>query len=162
MWKVFRLLIVLGSGVAALFSPVELRSVPPVGWGALALILLLGTAGLVAVLTLQASRLRSPHQWQPPAWALNPFNAREPLQFFHLAGYVCLAQGVGALARFFLSSVPFHPELLVPFAMAGALFLGVCLTQLLFGGRIAVATEERLPAGPRPPILRASPQTQSA
>ena len=58
-----------------------------------------GIVGMLFVIGIQAMNSRSATVWSYPRWALNPFSMRQPLQFFHFAGYFVLAAGVGALLR---------------------------------------------------------------
>ena len=140
MWRAIRVFLVVASGVAAAIAAPGPAAVPAIGWSALFVIFLGGAVGLVAVLAFQAANRFSASVWRRPAWTLNPFNFREPLQFFHLAAYVCLAQGVGKLVRFAVSAVPFYVELLVPFAMAASAFIAVWVTMALFKSKVASAT----------------------
>lgn len=140
MWRFIRVLLVLASGVAAALVSPHPAAAPEIGWLALFVIFIGGAMALVVVLSLQAVNRHSAPVWRRPAWELNPFNLREPLQFFHFAAYICLAQGVGSVLRFLASPAPFFVELLVPFAMAGAMFVGVWLTIALLKSKVARAT----------------------
>jgi hypothetical protein len=140
MWRTIRVVLVLASGVAAALVVPEPAASPEIGWFALLAIFAGGTVALVAVLSFQAANRHSAPMWRRPSWTLNPFDFREPLQFFHLVAYVCLAQGLGALVRFAVSSTHFFVELLVPFAMAGAAFAALSITMALFSSKVARAT----------------------
>ena len=59
-----------------------------------------GIVGMLFVVGIQAFNSRSAQIWRYPSWARNPFTMREPLQFFHLGGYLMLASGMGGLLRF--------------------------------------------------------------
>jgi hypothetical protein len=106
------------------------------GLGALLAILAFCPVGLLLVLGLQVINPRSARLWLRPSWQLNPFNFRQPLQFFHLAAYVCWGQALGVLARLADSPVSFYVEALVPVAMAIGILLGLQLDTLVFRAKI--------------------------
>jgi hypothetical protein len=106
------------------------------GWGALLAILVLCPIGLLVVLGLQVINPRSAKLWFHPSWRLNPFNFRQPLQFFHLAAYACFAQALVVLARLAVSQVSFYVEALVPAVMAIGILLGLQLVTLVFRAKI--------------------------
>lgn len=66
---------------------------------------LFGIVGLLFVIGVQRINPLSAKLWRYPKWSINPFQMREPLQFFHFAGYFMLASGVGtALHQIFVGS----------------------------------------------------------
>lgn len=135
-WLFVRIAVVLFSGIASFFVPVGPQAVPPMGWSAVLVILFACPAMLVVVLAVQSINARSAAQWRRPSWLLNPFNFREPLQFFHLAAYVLLAQGLATFVKVALSSVPFYAEALVPLAMGVGIGGGIRLALVVFRFRI--------------------------
>jgi hypothetical protein len=58
-----------------------------------------GIIGLLFVVGIQRLNPRSAPIWRYPSWSINPFLAREPLQFFHLGGFYFLASGAGIILR---------------------------------------------------------------
>lgn len=136
VWLIMRWVIVVASAVAAFFVPLGPQASPPMGWSALLAILAFCPVGLLLVLGLQVINPRSAKLWLRPSWQLNPFNFRQPLQFFHLAAYVCLGQALAVLARLAVSHVSFYVEALVPVAMAIGIFLGLQLVKLVFRAKI--------------------------
>ena len=56
-------------------------------------------------------------RWTKPSWYENPFNFQQPIQFFHLAGFVMMVLGISQL----LTSS--FPDLSSP--SAGVLFLAI-------------------------------------
>jgi hypothetical protein len=87
---------------------------------------------MVLVLGIQRVNPRSARVWHRPLWDSNPFNFKDPLQFFQLGAFVFLADAVVTLIRWMFSSVPFYLELLVPPAMGLGILLGSRLTRLVF------------------------------
>jgi hypothetical protein len=135
-WVYIRIALILLSGIVSLVIPLGTQAVPPIGWGSILAILTFSPIALIAVLAFQVANPRTAKPWPRPSWNLNPFNFREPLQFFHLAAYVCLAQATGNLVHLAVSSVPFYIEALVPLAMAGGAFLGIQIFMLLFSSSV--------------------------
>jgi len=118
VWLIVRWTLIAASAVGAFFVPLGPQASPPMGWGALLAILAFCPIGLLFVLGLQIINPRSAKLWLRPSWQLNPFNFRQPHQFFHLAAYACLAQALVVLVRLVVSQVSFYVEVLVPLAMA--------------------------------------------
>lgn len=135
-WLFVRIALVLLSGVASLFVPVGPQAVPPMGWSAVLVILFACPAMLVVVLAVQSINPRSDTKWRRPSWFLNPFNFREPLQFFHFAAYVLLAQGLATLVKVAVSPIPFYAEALVPLAMGVGIGGGIQLALLVFRSKV--------------------------
>jgi hypothetical protein len=58
--------------------------------------------GVIAVpVVVWAQRLnpRNKPVWHFPSWTRNPLTLRDPMQFFHLIGFVFLAAGLGVAGR---------------------------------------------------------------
>jgi hypothetical protein len=143
MWVSVRLALLLFSAISAFLVPLGPHAKPPIGWGSLLVIFLFCPIGLLAVLGFQVANPRSAVVWRRPSWSINPFNFREPLQFFHLAAYVCLIQGLVGLTRLTLSSTPFYVEVLVPLAMGAGAFIGLHGAMLLFRSKLAEGDTDR-------------------
>ena len=135
-WLYVRIALVLTSGIGTLFAPVGPRAVPPIGWEALLAIFVFCPVALTLVLGLQVLNPRSAKNWRRPSWSINPFNFREPIQFFHLGAYVCLAQGVAIIIRLATSSVPFYVEALVPLVMACGVLVGLQVVMFVFRSKV--------------------------
>ena len=136
VWLIVRWVIIVASAVGTFFVPLGPQASPPMGWGALLAILTLCPLGLLFVFGLQVINPRSAKLWLRPSWQLNPFNFRQPLQFFHLAAYACLAQALVVFARLATSHVSFYVEALMPVAMAIGILLGLQLATLVFRAKI--------------------------
>lgn len=68
----------------------------------LGLLIALAAYGLLAVplaVGLQRLNPRAPAAWRYPSWSMNPLTMREPLQFFHAAGFVFIGIGAGIALR---------------------------------------------------------------
>ena len=138
VWVLVRLAVVAFAAASSFLMPLHAQA--PIDWTALLVILISSPIGLLLVLGLQTVNPRSAKVWHRPSWRLNPFNFHEPLQFFHLGAYVCLAQGLALLARLAVSSVPFYVESLVPLAMSVGVLVGLQLAMLLYRSKMAAGT----------------------
>lgn len=136
VWLIVRWALITASAVGAFFVPLGPQASPPIGWSALLAIFAFCPIGLLFVLGLQVINPRSAKAWLHPSWHLNPFNFRQPLQFFHLGAYVCLAQALVVLVRLVVSQTSFYIEALVPLAMAAGVLLGLKLVMLVFRAKI--------------------------
>jgi hypothetical protein len=137
LWVYVRVALIVGAAVQACFAPLEPHARPPIGWGALAAIFGVCSLGFVLVLGIQRVNPLSEKTWHRPSWALNPFNFRDPLQFFDLGAYVCLAGAFVTIIRLAFSAVPFYAESLVPLAMGGGLFLGIHIIPIVFRSKFS-------------------------
>lgn len=90
-----------------------------------------GVVGMLFVVGIQAFNPRSDAVWAYPKWTLNPFQLRQPLQFFHLGGYVFLLAGVGALSRWlFIRETPLAEPIAFASWGAGILAAVWCCTRV--------------------------------
>jgi hypothetical protein len=136
IWLIVRWAIVLAVAAGEFFAPLHPLARPPIGWVALVAIFGGCSVGMVLVLGLQVANPLSAKLWLQPSWHLNPFNLRQPMQFFHLGAYVCLAQGLVLLLRLAVSQIPFYIEAFVPLVMAFGIFVGLKLVTLVFGAKV--------------------------
>lgn len=137
MWKSIRIGVILLTAIASFFSPLGPQAQPPISWGVLAVIFAFCPVGLFFVIGLQTVNPWSSKIWHQPSWALSPFNFREPLQFFHLVAYVCLAQGLIVLARVLVSPIHLYAEAFVPLTMGVGLLVGLKIVVIVFQSRFA-------------------------
>ena len=140
LWSYVRLAVVIFAAVGACFVHLGPRAAPPLGWEALAVIFGACFLGLPVVLAIQVVNPWSAQTWRRPSWSVNPFNFRDPLQFFHLGAYGCLAQGLVIFVRVQLSSTAFYVESLVPLAMGVGILLGIRMVEIVFSSKVANGT----------------------
>jgi len=58
-----------------------------------------GLIAVPAVVWAQRLNPRNKPSWHFPSWRRNPLTLRDPMQFFHMIGFVFLAAGLGVAAR---------------------------------------------------------------
>jgi hypothetical protein len=90
---------------------------------------------IVFVISIQANNCNALAKWQCPSWYVNPFNYREPLQFFDAASYYFLATGFTALILAFTES-PFLWAWALPLSIGVGIMIGVRLSLLIFKNRL--------------------------
>jgi len=121
------ILVVIGASI----TPLEPRFEPPLDWLTLLGIFVFIPFALFLVIGFQRLNPRSAKVWHLPSWSTNPFNFRDPIQFFYLGAFLFIAQGIVTLLRVFVAPVPLYPEAFVPLAMGTGSLLGVKIVVLL-------------------------------
>lgn len=139
-WKLLRIGLIVFIAASSLFTPLEPQAKPPIGWTALGAIFIFIPVGLLLLVGIQAVNPLSAKVWRKPNWNLNPFNFRDPVQFFYFGAYIMLAQGVVTLCRFPFSKAPFYPESLIPLVMGVGMLLGVQIIMLAFRSKYSEDT----------------------
>lgn len=140
VWKWFRLAAISLVLIAGCFVPLGPRASPPLAWYVPMVIFVFCPIAMVLVVGVQRVNPRSAHVWHRPSWTGNPFNFRDPIQFFHFAAIITIAQGVVILARVSLTSFPFYVESLVPLAMGLGVWVGVRVTMALYRSKFENGT----------------------
>jgi hypothetical protein len=77
----------------SLFGDAAGRGEASIQWGPVLLFFLLLILALLFVVGIQFFNPRSASAWRHPSWKINPFLLSEPLQPFHLLGFIFLARG---------------------------------------------------------------------
>jgi hypothetical protein len=95
------------------------------------------TIGVLFILRIQASSsyFRGGERWLKPSWRLNPFDFRQPLQFFHAAAFYSLSLALGC-AVFGLSRTPPSWAWELPISTGLGLWFGVRLYPYNFRKKI--------------------------
>jgi hypothetical protein len=124
LWIRIRWVLLVASFTMFLFAPTRSEGADS-DWTALLIIGLVMPVGLAAVIGVQFLNPRSAPIWEYPSWRSNFLNFRQPIQFFHFAGYVCLTQGIGATVKVLITSAPITPLVLSGFVMAASAAAGV-------------------------------------
>ncbi len=131
-WKLLRIGLIVFVAVSSLFTPLEPQAKPPIGWAELGAIFIFIPLGLLFVIGIQAVNPLSAKVWRKPDWNLNPFNLRDPVQFFYFGAFLMLAQGIVTLCRFPFSNASFYPESLIPLVMGVGMLLSVQIIMFAF------------------------------
>ncbi len=151
-WLPVRIALIAGSAISSFVPPLQPQASPPIDWRAVCLIFAFSVIGMLFVIGMQAINSRSSPVWTKPSWYENPFTLKNPLQFFHLAGYAMLASGGVFSARLLISGEPFFPESVVLVAMGAGSLIGVNLCMSVYKFKLAPNNSFKadVPDGPRP------------
>ena len=134
-WLYARIAMILIATTVSCFVPLAPQARPQLDWVALAVIFFGCVLILPLIVGFQRFNTLNAKVWDLPSWTSNPFNFREPIQFFYLGAWLSIAQGLVILIRLVLTSVPFYVEALVPLAMGTGVWLGIKLTIGLFASK---------------------------
>ena len=134
-WLYVRLAIIAIGVVSQFFaSSNENQEAPEVIWTFVPVGFIFGVVGLQFIIGLQAFNPMSAKNWLRPSWQHNPFNFKQPLQFFHFGGWFMLA-----------SSLPYLPEVIE--GNQESMFLAATLASfglgMLLGVRLSVLIYRR-------------------
>lgn len=132
IWVWLRVVAILFVAIGACITPLEPRFKPSLDWPALLGIVVFIPVALVLVIGFQRLNPGSAKVWHRPSWSTNPFDFRDPIQFFNLGAFLSIAQGIVALLRVLVTSVPLYPEAFVPLTMGIGIWLGVKMVVLLY------------------------------
>src|SRR5690348_1848732 len=107
IWVLIRLVFVIGASAGAFFFGLAPPMHSPTMARDLAVLFIGGAIGVLSWGTwLQMMAPAFTSSWLHPSWRLNPFNFRQPLQFFHLLAYTCMAFGLVVFARGAVAATP--------------------------------------------------------
>jgi len=96
-WKMFRMSAVAVAFAAGLMGAQATLVSQRIPWIILLAMFAASIPAMLLIIWLQRINPWTAATWQFPDWALNPFQLREPLQFFHFTGYLIFAAGLGGI-----------------------------------------------------------------
>lgn len=99
---------------------------------------------IVVPLVVWAQRLnpRNKPNWHFPSWRRNPLSLRDPMQFFHMAGFLFLAAGLGVVGRDLYFQVPLRlPHGVLP-AFGLGMIIGSYVSAQVFRKQLQTDTGE--------------------
>ena len=131
IWVYVRVAAILLVAITACIAPLEPRFKPPLDWLTLLGIFAFIPIALVLVIGFQRLNPRSAKVWRHPSWSTNPFNFRDPIQFFYFGAFLSIAQGIVTLLRVLVAPAPLYPEEFVPLTMGVGIWLGVKMVVAL-------------------------------
>lgn len=132
-WFFVRLGLVAGSAILYVIQgPLSEHATPPIGISALVMGLFFGIFGLQFVLAIQFMNKKSAESWEHPSWSENPFQMKQPIQFFHLGAWLFIVSStVSALLTWF-KNPQFILDAIMPLVIGVGLLIGVHLSRVLF------------------------------
>jgi hypothetical protein len=103
--------------------------------------------GVIAVpVVIWAQRLnpRNRPVWHFPSWSRNPLTLRDPMQFFHMVGFVFLAAGLGVAGHDVSVGEPLRlPHAVLP-AFGVGMIIGCYVAARLFRRQLEAGLPEKV------------------
>lgn len=141
-WVIVRLLVVIVAATEGAINGENWLPARPVTVPLLLGMLAYGVIAVPVVVWAQRLNPRNSPVWHFPSWRRNPLTLRDPMQFFHLAGCVFIAAGLGVAGRDLQMHVPLRlPHAVLP-AFGVGMILGCYLAARLFRKYLVVAVPE--------------------
>ena len=138
-WLYVRLVLLFASAFFCLFGgPVKEHASPPIDLSALVMGFFSGILGLQFVLAIQFINKKSAEIWEHPSWNENPFQMKQPIQFFHLGAWLFISSSFISVLLTWFNSPEFILDALMPLVIGVGLLIGVQLSQLLFRRKFKV------------------------
>lgn len=140
-WKIFRMSTVAAAFAAGLMGSQATLLSQRIPWLTLFVMFAASIPAMLLIVWLQRINPWSAPTWQFPDWALNPFQLREPLQFFHFTGYLIFAAGLGGIVggMYGSNAITANNQMLVAIGLGQ--LAGVYACTIVFRAKMA----------PRPP-----------
>ncbi|MCG8550420.1 MAG: hypothetical protein MI799_08470 [Desulfobacterales bacterium] len=91
---------------------------------------------LVFVIGIQYFNSLSEKIWEIPSWFVNPFNLKQPLQFFHFLTFILIAFGLSSSLSLFWNGFNHVPEAIMPLALGCGLLAGLHICIYIFNKKI--------------------------
>lgn len=132
-WLLVRLgLIVAATVLYATRGPVTSHAEPPIDVSALVIGFIFGIIGLQFVLAIQFVNKKSDMCWEYPSWNENPFQMKQPIQFFHLGAWLFIISSLVSVIQTWLKKPSFILDALMPLVIGVGLLIGVHLSRVLY------------------------------
>jgi len=75
---------------------------------------------------------KSAESWEHPSWNENPFQMKQPIQFFHLGAWLFITSSIVSVLLTWSKSSKYILDALMPLFIGVGLLIGVHLSRLLF------------------------------
>jgi len=132
-WLLIRIgLIAVSVAAYAIQGPVSAHAEPPIDMSALVIGFIFGIIGLQFVLAIQFVNKKSAEVWEPPSWSENPFQFKQPIQFFHLGAWLFIASSLASVMQTWFKNPKFILDACMPLVIGVGLLTGVHLSRALF------------------------------
>ncbi len=132
-WLLIRLgLIAVSAAAYSIQGAVSAHAEPAIDLSALIIGLFFGIIGLQFVLAIQFVNKKSAGVWEPPSWSENPFQIKQPIQFFHLGAWLFIVSSLVSVIQTWFKNPKFILDALMPLFIGVGLLIGVQLSRALF------------------------------
>lgn len=136
-WTTVRIVLIAAAFLLSAFGGQEQSEPEQMPAAFLLLVLMAGVLGLPFIIGIQRVNPWTASVWQYPTWSANPFQPREPLQFFHFGGYFMLGAGAGSLLNQLAMGLPLDSSGSVLLAFGAGILVGVRICTRLFKSKMA-------------------------
>lgn len=132
-WAYIRTALIMVSSFVSLWSGSLVKhATPSVRPSDLLIGFIFGALGLQFLLGIQAVNKWSAPAWEKPSWNENPFLFRQPLQFFHFAGWLFTISSLISSSLTALKAPQYIWDALMPLSAGVGVLVGIHLSQVLF------------------------------
>lgn len=137
-WLYVRLLFITAYVIPQFFTVSHFSiETPPLEWQSVLIIFIFGIVGLQVIIGFQAFNPMSAKVWLRPAWKHNPFNVKQPLQFFHFGGWLILADSLPGFLSVRESNVD-NMFLAIQTSFGLGMLIGVRLSVLIYRKKFSI------------------------
>lgn len=137
-WTIIRVVLIGAAFLISAFGGQDQSESEQIPAVFLLIVLVVGVIGLPFIMGIQRVNPWSAKVWRYPTWSANPFQLREPLQFFHFGGYFMLATGIGPLLNQLAMGLPLHSSSSsMPVVFGAGLLIGVQICTRLYKSKMA-------------------------
>jgi hypothetical protein len=144
-WLIVRAVVVVLAAAQGWMSGDNWLPARPVTALLLAGMLAYGVIAVPVVVWAQRLNPRNKPVWHFPSWRRNPLTLRDPMQFFHMVGFVFAAAGLGVAAHDLSVGLPLRlPHAVLP-AFGIGMVLGCYVSAWLFRKQLEAGAVEPMP-----------------
>ena len=131
-WVIVRLVVTALAAAQGALSGDNWLPARPVSDLLLVGMLAYGVIAVPVVVWAQKLNPRNTPVWHFPSWRRNPLTLRDPMQFFHMVGFVFMAAGLGVAGRDLWSGLPLRLQHGVLPAFGIGMIIGCYVAARLF------------------------------
>jgi hypothetical protein len=141
-WVIVRLVVTVLAAAQGALSGDNWLPARPVTVQLLVGMLAYGVVAVPVVVWAQKLNPRNKPVWHFPSWRRNPLTLRDPMQFFHMVGFVFTAAGVGVAGRDLWNREPLNlPHGVLP-AFGIGMIIGCYIAARLFRRQLQSDAQE--------------------
>lgn len=132
-WLILKIvLILIGVCLAIYKGALTSYSNPPSTVNSIFELVFMEIIGFQFLIGMQAFNKKSDELWFKPSWLCNPFNASQPLCFFHFGGWFILLSTFPTVLFTYFQSPIYIYDALTPFLLGIGILPSVKVSEFLF------------------------------
>jgi len=124
-------IIILGMSLTIFTRAVNQYATPPMTIEHLSIAIVFGVFSVQFMLVIELFKTNK-QSWEKPIWKQNPFNLKQPLHFFHFAGWFMVIVTLPEIFLTYLHSSKYILDAIAPLAFGVGITIGVYLSLYLF------------------------------